>query len=68
MILQPGEICPYSNCKYANDNSELGKCQGRNPSRMNTFQCDFVDSSGSVSEDVFRSNLDMTGKMQPLSE
>jgi len=68
MILESNQICPYStNCKY--HGTIAGFCQGTNPSRNNTFECNYVNNKGKIiDEGRLRSIHDITGKMEFISE
>lgn len=68
MILKPGQICPYSDsCKY---NKRVDSfCQGGNPDRNNSFECNFVNDKGEdIKEGYIRVIHDVTGKMELIQE
>jgi len=72
MILKPNEICKFSkNCEYHNSKIGLANnfCQGTNPLRNNLFECGYVDGNGKIiKEGQIRNILDVTGKMEFISE
>lgn len=70
--LKPGETCQFSSkCPY-NGKEAIGFCQGSNPDRKGTFNCEFVDQLINM-EPVFRegknrNQYDVTGKMKVIME
>lgn len=67
LTLKPNEVCKYSNqCPNNKTNANLF-CQGTNPDRKTTFECNLVSDTGIFTEG-FRSSLDQTGKMKVVTE
>ena len=63
LVLNENQVCPYStSCQYSRN------CRGTDPNRGCTFRCEFVMDDGSIKDGQYRSNLDVTGKMEILTE
>lgn len=64
LILEAGEICPYSSsCPYNTDN----ECWGARSDRKLNFNCSFV-KNGKIIEGAARNRFDETGQMKILME
>jgi len=64
LTLAANQVCPHSaNCPH---NRGVESCMGANPDRGNMFTCEFVDSSGKISESGFRNPQDQTGNQTIL--
>jgi hypothetical protein len=68
LVLEAGEICPYSSrCPY-NNTSQFGPCHGTLSTRSNTFTCSYV-KDGKISEGQSpRLPGDKTGRMNIIME
>jgi len=66
LILEAKEKCPHSGrCKYNVGNT----CYGARNDRDTTFSCEYVDSSGRITEfGQQRHPMDKTGKMKVIME
>lgn len=68
MILEVGQVCPYShNCPY-NKTAVGGVCYGTRSDRANRFECEFVINGKIITDAGFRNSLDQTGKMKIIME
>lgn len=67
ITLKPNQVCPYSNnCPNSTKQIQGLFCQGTNPDRITTFECNLVNNG--VCSEGFRSTLDQTGKMKVITE
>ena len=68
LILQPNQVCPFTKtCPYKNSANDY--CHGALSTRVLQFVCDFADENGlKIKENMFRSKLDVTGKMEILHD
>ena len=68
MILEKGEMCPYSSqCPHNNNNLSMS-CFGANPNRDNKFTCEFVVNGQILNNGNTRLPGDKTGKMKIIME
>lgn len=65
LVLEPNQVCPYSNtCKY----NEQSSCQGSHSNRPTKFTCSYVNDGKICEGGCCRNILDQTGKMQIIME
>lgn len=68
MILESGEICPYSHHCPLNNPMIGGSCFGSRGDRKNTFECEYVVDGKLMAESGYRNPLDKTGRMKVIME
>lgn len=63
MILEIGQVCPYSNKCPLN-----GNCYGTRADRQNKFECEYVKNGKLNTELGYRNPMDKTGRMKVIME
>lgn len=66
MILESGEVCPYSRVCPLNNSMGAGPCYGARGDRMNEFECEYVVDGKLIADSGFRNPYDKTGRMKVI--
>lgn len=67
MILEVGQVCPYSiTCPHNNNHVYSKPCYGSISGRLTKFHCEFVVNGNIAVENKGRIPGDLTGKMKVI--